>query len=182
MAIKRANIYQSADLMRFIRYINVDATGEVVTNVIDDELNFISRFYTPQFRVNKVSSSILTLINDNEIGEINKQLSKDSLTYKLLNSGLKLSAPYVYQLAQTVVLECFALIYAVEEDQSMFKYIDEEDVKVTRENVKYIIDYMGENKDYTEIVMDLHSVDVALGYIQKQVPVIQGGLEVDGTI
>lgn len=45
MAIKRANIYQSADLMRFIRYINVDATGEVVTNVIDDELNFISRFY-----------------------------------------------------------------------------------------------------------------------------------------
>ena len=168
--------------MRFIRYIQVDELGDVVTNVIDDEPNFISRFYTPQFRVNKISSDILAFINDNDIGELNVQLSKDSLTYKLLISGLKLSAPYMYQLAQTVVLECFALIYAIEENQDMFRYIDEDDVKTTRENVKYIIDYMGENKDYTDIIMDLHSVDVALGYIQKQIPVIQGGLDTNGTV
>lgn len=182
MTLTNKSVYQSADLMRFIRYINVDEMGEVVMNVIDAEPNFISRFYTPQFRVNKVSSSILTLIADNGISETNKQLSEDSITYKLLNSGLKLTAPYVYQLAQTIVLECFALIYAVEEDETLFKYIDEDDVKITRENVKYIIDYLGTDRDYTDIVMDLHSMDVALGYVQRQIPVIQGGLPVDGTL
>ena len=60
--------------------------------------------------------------------------------------------------------------------------INESDVKQTRENVKYLVDYLGEKKDYTDIVMDLHSMDIALGYIQEQIPLIQGGLPVNGTI
>lgn len=182
MAIQRANLYQSTDLMRFIRPLKVNVAGDLVTNVIDDELNFISRFYTPHFRVNQISSTILDMIYDNNITEVNKQLSKDSLTYKLQMSGLSIMAPEMYKLSRLVVLECFALIYAIEEEQELFKYIDEQDVMNTRENVKYLVDYLGEQKDYIDIVMDLHSVDVALGYIQKQIPLIQGELEVNGTI
>ncbi len=48
--------------------------------------------------------------------------------------------------------------------------------------MKYLVDYLGEKKDYTDIVMDLHSMDIALGYIQEQIPLIQGGLPVNGTI
>ena len=99
-----------------------------------------------------------------------------------MKSGLRLTAPDIYQLAQIVVLESFALIYAIEEKPEMFKMINESDVKQTRENVKYLVDYLGEKKDYTDIVMDLHSMDIALGYIQEQIPLIQGGLPVNGTI
>ncbi|CAD0299968.1 Phage protein [Enterococcus phage 156] len=175
-------VEQSADLLRFFRYLNVDISGEVVANVIDDQPNFISRFYTPHTRVNKISSTLLDIVRDNDIGETNKALSKDSLTYKFLKSGLKLSSPRIYELAQIVVLESFALIYAIEEEPEMFKMINESDVKQTRENVKYLIDCLGGAKDYTGIVMDLQSMDVALGYIQEQVPLIQGGLPVNGTI
>lgn len=42
-----ATVYQSADLLRFFRYLNVNVQGDVVSNVIDDQPNFISRFYTP---------------------------------------------------------------------------------------------------------------------------------------
>lgn len=177
-----STVYQSADLLRFFRYINVDIEGEVVSNVIDDSPNFISRFYTPHTRVNKISSTLLDIVRDNNISETNKELSQNSLTYKFLKSGLKLTAPDIYQLAQIVVLESFALIYAIEEKPDLLKMINESDVKQTRENVKYLIDYLGEKKDYTSIVMDLHSMDVALGYIQEQLPLIQGGLPVNGTI
>lgn len=182
MATQRANIYQSADLLRFIRYLKADINGEIVTNVIDDETNFISRFYTPHFRVNKISSTLLDLIADNNIGEINKELSEDSLTYKFLHSGLKLTDPYIYSLAQVVILESFALIYAIEEQPELYKHIQESDIQETRESVKYICDYLGEKSQYVSIIMDLHSMDVALGYIQKQIPIIQGGLPVNGTI
>lgn len=178
----RANVSQSADLMRFIRYLNVNVNGDIVTNVIDDEQNFISKFYTPHFRANKISATILDLIADNNIGETNKSLSKDSLTYKFLNSGLKLTDPYIYSLAQVVILESFALIYAIEEQPTLYKNIQESDIATTRETVKYICDYLGENSAYTDLIMDLHSMDVALGYIQKQLPLIQGGLEINGTL
>lgn len=177
-----ASVTQSADLLRFIRYINVNVEGEVVMNVVDDTPNFISRFYTPHFRTNKISSNILDLIADNSIAEINKSLSKDCLTYKFLHSGLKLTDPYIYSLAQVVILESFALIYAIEEQPTLYKSIEESDVQTTRENVKYICDYLGENSQYTDIIMDLHSMDVALGYIQKQIPLIQGGVPINGTI
>lgn len=177
-----ATVYQSADLLRFFRYLNVNVQGDVVSNVIDGQPNFISRFYTPHTRVNKISSTLLDIVKDNNISETNKELSKDSLTYKFLKSGLRLTAPDIYQLAQIVVLESFALIYAIEEKPEMFKMINESDVKQTRENVKYLVDYLGEKKDYTDIVMDLHSMDIALGYIQEQIPLIQGGLPVNGTI
>ena len=175
-------VYQSADLLRFIRYLRVNPSGEVVKNVLDTETNFISRFFTPQFRVNKISSTILDLINDNQISDINKSLSKDSLTYKFLQSGLKLTAPKIYALGQIVILESFALIYAIEEAPEMFKYINENDVEDTRETVKYLIDYLGDKNDYVGIVMDLQNMDIALGYIQRQIPLIQGGLDVNGTI
>lgn len=177
-----AQVEQSADLLRFFRYLNVDVEGEVVANVIDDSPNFISRFYTSHTRVNKISSTLLDIVRDNNISETNKSLSENSITYKFLKSGLKLSAPYIYELAQIVVLESFALIYAIDESPEMYKMINESDVKQTRENVKYLIDYLGGAKDYTDIVMDLQSMDVALGYIQEQIPVIQGGLAVNGTI
>ncbi len=88
-----ATVYQSADLLRFFRYLNVNVQGDVVSNVIDDQPNFISRFYTPHTRVNKISSTLLDIVKDNNISETNKELSKDSLTYKFLKSGLRLTAP-----------------------------------------------------------------------------------------
>lgn len=168
--------------MRFIKYLNVDENGGITRNILDDTPNYVSRFYTPQMQVSKTSSNILDIIKTENITEVNTELTEDTVTKKLLDSDLKLMNPYVYQLAQTIVLECFSLIYSLEESPEMMKYIEESDIQQTRENIQYIADCLGDNKDYSEIVTDLHSMDIALGYIQKQVPLIKEELPNYGTI
>jgi len=175
-------VYQSTDLMRFIKTMNISTDGKIVTNILDEEPNYISRFFTPKLQVNKLSSNILDLLESEEIQEVNTDLSQDTVTKKILDSDLKLTNSYVYKLCQAVVLECFALIYAIEERPELMQYIDEKDIQLTRENTKYVIDNLGSDNQYTSIVEDLINMDIALGYIQKQLKMIQGGLPDYGTI
>lgn len=174
---------QSSDLLRFIQYLNIDSYGNVITNVIDDEEpNFISRFYTPHFRVNKVSEKVLERIQDKDIVANNTTLDKDSLTYKLTQTGLKLSAPKIYQLAQATVLDAFSLIYTIEEERELIKYFEQEDIQQTRESVQYLIDYLGNDQKYSSIAMDFMGMDTALGYIQGQVPLLKKEQREEGSI
>lgn len=175
-------VYQSTDLMRFIKTMNISTDGKIVTNILDEEPNYISRFFTPNLQVNKLSSKILDLLESEEIQEVNTDLSQDTVTKKILDSDLKLVNSYVYKLCQAVVLECFSLIYAIEERPELMQYIDEKDIQLTRENTKYVIDNLGSDNQYTSIVEDLTNMDIALGYIQKQLKMIQGGLPDYGTI
>lgn len=175
-------VYQSTDLMRFIKTMNISTDGKIVTNILDEEPNYISRFFTPNLQVNKLSSNILDLLESEEIQEVNTDLSQDTVTKKILDSDLKLVNSYVYKLCQSVVLECFSLIYAIEERPELMQYIDEKDIQLTRENTKYVIDNLGSDNQYTSIVEDLTNMDIALGYIQKQLKMIQGGLPDYGTI
>lgn len=175
-------VYQSTDLMRFIKTMNISTDGKIVTNILDEEPNYISRFFTPNLQVNKLSYNILDLLESEEIQEVNTDLSQDTVTKKILDSDLKLVNSYVYKLCQSVVLECFSLIYAIEERPELMQYIDEKDIQLTRENTKYVIDNLGSDNQYTSIVEDLTNMDIALGYIQKQLKMIQGGLPDYGTI
>lgn len=173
---------QSADLMKFISYLKIDINNKVIENVIDKEPNYISRFYTPKLVVSSLASRLLMIINNDKFIETNKSLSADTLTVKMLNSGLRLSNPYVYNLAQTVVLESFALIFMIEEDMTLLKFIDSTDVAQIRQNVKYILDNLGSDDRYMSITKDLQNMDVALGYIEAQIPLMKQELKNNGTI
>lgn len=165
---------QSSDLLRFMDRLNIDAGGNLITNVLDEEgPNFVSRFYTPHFKVNNISEKVFQMIQYNDIIGDNRGLDRNSMTYKLVQSGLKLEDPKIYQLAQACVLDAFSLIYAIEEEESLIKYMDEEDILHTRETVQYLIDYMGSEDRFSSLVMDLMSMDTALGYIQGQVPILK---------
>ena len=62
------------------------------------------------------------------------------------------------------------------------KYIDTADVNLTRQNVKYLLDYLGDDERYSEITIDLQSMDVALGYVGAQIPLIKKELRNNGTL
>lgn len=161
--------------MRFISTLNIDLEGGVILNVIDtEEPNFISRFYTPHLKVSQLGADISNKINLSEIEQSSKQLNNNTLTIKLINSGLALENPYMYKLAQSILLDSFAVVYAIEEDATLLQGIEVKDLTQTRTNVKYLIDYLGDKEDYVEIVERLHNLSVAVGYIENQLPILRG--------
>lgn len=169
------NVTQSSDLMRFISTLTIDPEGNIVTNVIDnEEPNFVSRFYTPHLRVSPLGADISAKVNFGEIEQSGKKLSNNTLVIQIINSGLKLKNPKMYRLAQSIILDCFAVVYAVEENVQLLVGIEPKDLAQTRENVKYLIDYLGGDEDYIEIIENLHSLSVAIGYVEHQLPLMRG--------
>lgn len=174
--VNMSKVTQSSDLMRFISTLNIDPEGDVILNVIDtEEPNFISRFYTPQLKVSEAGSRVSDKINLKEIQQTGKQLNNNTLTIMLINSNLSIIHPYMYKLAQSIILDSFALVYAIEEDNSLLRMLESKDLLQTTQNIKYLIDFLGDKDEYVDIVERLHSLSVAVGYIENQLPLLKGG-------
>lgn len=175
--VNMSNITQSSDLMRFISTLSIDPNGDILTNVIDtEEPNFISRFYIPHLKVSELGSTISKKINLGEIEQTGKKLDNNTLTIQLMNSGLALEHPYMYKLSQSIILDAFSVVYAIEEDPSLLQGIEVKDLTQTRTNIKYLIDFLGNKHEYVEIVERLHNLSVAIGYIENQLPILRGAV------
>jgi hypothetical protein len=166
---------QASELLRFITNFKVDYNGEIVTNLIDSTPNYISRFYTPRLGISTLSTKIIELVNVGTIQEMTTNLSVTSIVYKLRQSKLKNDSIYAYQLAQAVCLECFGLIYALENDVLFLKYISKSDITRTKDNIAYILDYVGADEDYIGLVDDLHEMYTAVGYLEQCINTIKEG-------
>lgn len=166
-------IRHPASLIRFISYLETDPDNVIVNNVIDQEPNFISRFYTPNLRISPLASKVLKELQDNSFLTTNRDVSPNSLIGQLSNSNLKAENPHLYQIAQTIVLESFSLIYAIEDKEELIKFISADDINLVRTNLKYLLDAIGTNHKYTDMIENIQQMDVTLGYIEAQVPVIK---------
>lgn len=162
-----------ASLIRFISSFDVDPDNTVVGTALDSA-DFISRFYTPQLKVSTLASRLLDSLEVDELRQRNISLDKDSLVYKIQASDLRTAKPYTYALAKTVALECFSILHAVESKQELLKYLDMDDIKTARTNLKYILDDLGDAQKYSNMTGDIGRLDIALGYIQAQVPTLRG--------
>ena len=162
-----------ASLLRFISSFDVDPDNTVISTALDSA-EFISRFYTPQLKVSTLASRFLGSLESEELFQRNIALDKDSLVYKIQDSDLRTAKPYTYALAKTVALECFSIIHAIESDQRLLKYLDTDDIKTARTNLKYILDDLGDAQKYSSMTGDIGRLDIALGYIQGQASTLRG--------
>lgn len=168
------NVTQSAELMRFISGVAIDPKGDLILNVLDKENSYFSKYYTPRFKVSRLSAIIKDEITTGNIEKSDKKLGKKTLTKMIIDSDLQYRHPTVYRLAKTIVLECFSVIYAIQEDPDMLAKIEQKDLYIVLENIKYVIDSLGASDDYVDIVGKLHSTSVAVGYILHQLPLMKG--------
>lgn len=168
-------VAQSSDLMRFISALALDVHGDVTLNVMDqEEPNFISRYFTPNLTVSELGVEINQKVRNNELEQTGKKLASTTLTAQLIDSDLSLTNPYMYKLSQSIILDAFSVVYAIEEEPELLEGIEAKDLRQTRTNIKYLIDYLGEKEAYTSIVLDLHDLSVAIGYIEYQLPLLRG--------
>lgn len=160
--------------LRFISSYEIAPNNELIYNTLDREAEFISRYYTPRLRVSELASFVLKDISSETIKPINKSVAKDSFLEKVFESNMKDRNPHLYQLAKTILLEVFSLVYLVDHKQNYAKYLSESDLRQVRMNIKYFLDAIGGEERYLNLVEHLHQFDISIGYVQGQVPVIKG--------
>lgn len=161
------------ELLRFISNIKLDSNNNLILNLLDTTPSFVTRFYTPNFSVSVLATNVLAKLERDTILSSNVQLASSNLIYKINTSGMKLKRPDIYLLLRVAVLETFSLIYTIREDNDLIKFISVEEIKAVRVNLRYILTEIGAVEDYATIVEDVQNLDVVLGYIQAQVPVIK---------
>lgn len=170
------------ELYRFIGHLKAEPSGDIVLNVLDKKPSFVSRFYTPHLKVSGLATRFLWKLQGGRTIEAKPIFDWTSFVGRVMNCNLGIDYPYEYNLLQTVCLESTALIYATDAEPSLFNHLLEKDLTRVRENLKYLIDTLGADEKYAPMTENLNAMYIAIGYTEKQVPLIQKELKMNGTI
>lgn len=168
----RHEIYQTASLLRFLNNINLNSTN-IQYNLLDENIGFVSRYYTPNIQLSELAQRVLNDIQHNNIKTAEKDLNKNSIVNKVDKTMLKVQAPRIYFILQTIIMESYAIVNCFVENIDSIVYLTERDVKIARENLNYVADYLSDYEEYSSVVTDLRELDICFGYIELQLPLIK---------
>ncbi|AGR48163.1 hypothetical protein [Staphylococcus phage vB_SepM_ phiIPLA-C1C] len=168
----RHEIYQTASLLRFLNNINLNNTN-IQYNLLDERIGFVSRYYTPNIQLSELAQRVLNDIQHNNIKTAEKDLNKNSIVNKIDKTMLKVQAPRIYFILQTIIMESYAIVNCFVENIDSLVYLTERDVKIARENLNYVADYLSDYEEYSSVVTDLRELDICFGYIELQLPLIK---------
>lgn len=168
----RHEIYQTASLLRFLNTINLNNTN-IQYNLLDERIGFVSRYYTPNIQLSELAQRVLNDIQHNNIKTAEKDLNKNSIVNKIDKTMLKVQAPRIYFILQTIIMESYAIVNCFVENIDSLVYLTERDVKIARENLNYVADYLSDYEEYSSVVTDLRELDICFGYIELQLPLIK---------
>lgn len=168
----RHEIYQTASLLRFLNNINLNNTN-IQYNLLDERIGFVSRYYTPNIQLSELAQRVLNDIQHNNIKTAEKDLNKNSIVNKIDKTMLKVQAPRIYFILQTIIMESYAIVNCFVENIDSIVYLTERDVKIARENLNYVADYLSDYEEYSSVVTDLRELDICFGYIELQLPLIK---------
>lgn len=169
---------QPAELMRFLYTIKI-SNNQLVKNLLDEKVSFISIFYTPNINVTTLSGKVASIIQGSDADWVNNlnSIDQESLVYLLDKSDIKNNHNDLYSIFQTVILDAFSIGYAQGYDNSLYAYLSTDEIDSLLVNISYLIDSL-ENIDissYSDIILSLTnlynnicSVKSNLSYLQNQ--------------
>ncbi|MDU5108481.1 hypothetical protein, partial [Clostridium sp.] len=146
----RHEIYQTASLLRFLNNINLNSTN-IQYNLLDENIGFVSRYYTPNIQLSELAQRVLNDIQHNNIKTAEKDLNKNSIVNKVDKTMLEVQAPRIYFILQTIIMESYAIVNCFVENIDSIVYLTERDVKIARENLNYVADYLSDYEEYSSI-------------------------------
>lgn len=165
-------ISQPPELVKFLTSIET-TNGYLSTNMLDDELDFISFYYTPNLQVSKLAEDNLEYLKKGNVQLTTYDLTEESLIKRIVKSGLKRQNSKVYRIMQIIILEIYSTINTLMENPDKIKYMNYKDLQTVSENIEYVCDYLGESDDYNSIIQDLRNISLDIDYIKLQLPLIK---------
>lgn len=167
---------QSRALLTFISALNINSSGVINWNKLDDELPQISEYFTPNFIVSDLAVRFKKVL---ELGETFEPTSSIKMSQALQDfklSSFKYTNRYLYALVQSIYLEGIALLYAVENDTAMRIYIDKEDPARIHENISYALEQLSGIQQHNQLVKDLRLMDVDIMYLMSRLGGVYGAI------
>lgn len=165
---------QPTGLLSFFRTIQADYENTIVENMLDTEITFVSKFYTPTLKLSTISNKILKEIKNGKVPITSYDVTSNSIVNKIESTNIKVQAPRIYLILQTIVLEAYSLVNTFLENEENIEYISANDIKIARDNIDYVCDYLADYPEYSSIISDLRNLELNFGYIEKQLGVIKG--------
>ena len=165
---------QPTGLLSFFRTIQADYENTVVENILDTEITFVSKFYTPTLKLSAISNKILKEMKNGKVPITSYDVTSNSIVNKIESTNIKVQAPRIYLILQTIILEAYSLVNTFLENEENIEYISANDILITRDNINYVCDYLADYPEYASIVSDLRNLELNFGYIEKQLGVIKG--------
>lgn len=165
-------VEQTSGLLRFLNSIQADSSS-LQYNILDEEIDFVSEYYTPNLQLSELSKKVLYEIQNNNIKTAEQDFNVDSMVNKIEKTSLKVQAPRVYRIMQNIVLEAYAVINCFLENPETLKYLTSKDIMITRENINYIADFLSDYDEYRSVITDLRELEICFGYLEYQLPLIK---------
>nr|DAN11178.1 MAG TPA: hypothetical protein [Herelleviridae sp.] len=169
-------IYQTASLLRFLNTLSPTQV-EVRRNLLDEQIGFVSRYYTPNLHMSELAQNVLYDIQNENVRTAEHDYNRHSIVAKIDKSELKLQEPKIYLILQTIILEAYAIVNCFVENPQSLKYLTVRDLSITRENLNYVADYLSDYDEYNSMVSDLRDLDICFGNIELQLPIIRKEVE-----
>nr|WNM56036.1 hypothetical protein CoNPh38_CDS0160 [Staphylococcus phage S-CoN_Ph38] len=142
--------------------------------MLDTEITFISKFYTPTLKLSTISNKILKEMKNGKIPITSYDVTNNTIVNKIENANIKAQAPRIYLILQTIILEAYSLVNTFLENEENIEYISANDILIARDNINYVCDYLADYPEYSSIISDLRNLELNFGYIEKQLGVIKG--------
>jgi hypothetical protein len=166
-------VQKPLDLVRFVSNVPVLNDGTIPLNQMDGtNSGFTSNMYTPVWSLSALARMVQQDLNSDKIELVNIDLDPSTIVYQALNSDLSSFAPDIYLLLRAVVLESFALLYAIETGSTNLQYVSDKDFLNTKNNIGYIADYFSSQTKYYGLIDTLRIMRISFGYVENQVDVI----------
>lgn len=165
-------ISQPQGLLRFLSGLDTELTTSHM-NLLDEEVSFVSEFYTPQLQLSELAKKKLVEIQTDDVPVLEREFNENTIVHKANNTLLRVQAPRMYLILQSIVLEAYAIVNCFVESPQSLKYLTEEDVSIVRANVNYVADYLSDYDEYNSVVLDLRDLDLCFGSIELQLPLIK---------
>jgi hypothetical protein len=165
----------SIEMFNFLNNIQIVGIGSFKEqgNVVDNTDTYISKMYTPNFKVSNATKNFLANLGVIGIIDTSLKLDTDSITYWLLTSNLKYRDSKVYNIFRLVIADIYTYTYAVEENRAFIKYLDKKDFTTTINNLNYVIDYLSGYVQEGSIIGELYNLSAALGVLKNQLSLIK---------
>lgn len=166
------------EFISFTTSIEIDENNFLIENRLDSDFELISRYYTPQNRINEATRQVVTEFKRQHKEFKGHNLEEGRLAYNVLRSNIlheyKKLTPYF----RLVLLESYVITLVTQEPNSYIKYVEDTDISNIQESIKYVLNILGMDLRYKEIIKQLNDLNIDLGYIKAQLPVIHNDLKV----
>ena len=143
---------QPNEYIRFIDSAPINDSGKFVINKLDYPDSYISDYYTPNFEVTSVATKVKSIIDTSDYCDNMTPLENGSFINLVENSNIPYTNPSTYLLIKGIVLDIFSINYTFQYDTNLETYLSMEDLNNLLSNIEYVIDNLGFDTKYNQIV------------------------------